>query len=379
MPLQISNYVHYFYTSDEKCESCENKVTQPKENQYLFDYPCDSTLFCSPFLVTLQPGKYRFELWGAQGGDSRYWNNITIRSDSGGKGAYVSGEIVFREYTTLYFYIGGRGEDQSEVEQFAFGHGGFNGGGNGGIDTYDEKEPESGAGGGGATDIRLIHHSQGGLASLKSRIAVASGGGGASSTPGERCKVHIDLSKPIQCSNKNIFKDFHGGPAGALFGYTYNDYTFPPNQSLGLFGRGSDRINISNYSGGSVAGSGGGYYGGKCISNDELGDNTIIEIGGSGGSSFISGHQGCNSVLESPIDQLIPSNSKYHYSGYTFRNTEMKSGLEHFKNQYGDDEEGHKDSGAILLSFISPINIYTYHQISYFHLITFTYIFLIKY
>ena len=64
--------------------------------------------------------------------------------------------------------------------------GGFNGCGKGGVDYFDKtvNSPDSAAGGEGATDIRLQGDES--IQALKSRIIVASGGGGGVSSNVER-------------------------------------------------------------------------------------------------------------------------------------------------------------------------------------------------
>ena len=359
MTTDISRFVEYYYT-DTTCSTCEDKVQKIYPNQYLFNYPCESTTECVPFRVRLKPGKYVFELWGAQGGNSRELNVETIRQNSGGKGSYVRGTITFTNFITLYFYIGGKGEDQKGIEKNAYGKGGFNGGGNGGYDPIDDDHPESAAGGGGATDIRLIPHSDGEMDSLKSRIAVASGGGGAVTSGSNECEQNIILENTFLCSNINVIRDFHGGPAGILHGYSYNDFTFPPNQTNGIFGKGSHGSTIHHLNGGSVGGAGGGYYGGTCVTEEDLNEDQYIECGGAGGSSYMSGYEGCNSVKENPKDEIVHSNSKYHYSRNIFTKITMKSGLQSFKNQNGEDENGHSGSGAIKLTFLAPYDYITY-------------------
>ncbi|MDE7395927.1 MAG: hypothetical protein K2M95_07405 [Clostridiales bacterium] len=111
--------------------------------------------------ITLNPGKYLLELWGAQGGQGMH--NISV----GGKGGYVKGyyTITGSSPVTLYVAVGGKGSDNyinnastgSAAERnlaFVSGDwknlakgGGWNGGG--GIIATDS------AGGGGATHIAL--------------------------------------------------------------------------------------------------------------------------------------------------------------------------------------------------------------------------------
>lgn len=117
-------------------------------------------------------GNYIFETWGAAGGDGRAVNTTSVMSGSGGKGAYASGTRYLRAGETVYVYVGGKG-GSSGVAALAKGSGGWNGGGSGGTELSGETYPESGAGGGGATDVRTT---KGGLAS---RFVVAAGGGGA--------------------------------------------------------------------------------------------------------------------------------------------------------------------------------------------------------
>ena len=100
-------------------------------------------------------GWYKVQLWGAKGGND---------TGTGGKGAYVSGEIHLEAGTNLYVYVGAPGRDN------VTGTGaGYNGGANPGSSGW------SGAGG-GATDIRTVYGNWN--QNLNSRIAVAAGGGG---------------------------------------------------------------------------------------------------------------------------------------------------------------------------------------------------------
>ena len=186
-----------FYDIENKSPS----VSQSSPNTYIFNYPCNSTTSCYPYNVLIHPGKYIFRLWGAQGGDGRYQNNHTVRTDSGGKCAFVSGKISIKQTTRLYLYIGGKGEDQTDYDTSNPGKGGYNGGGDGGKDLLDSLSGESSAGGGGATDIRLIPHSVSEIESLKSRIIVAAGGGGACSSNQEFCHRNDNLTNSILCSS----------------------------------------------------------------------------------------------------------------------------------------------------------------------------------
>ncbi len=100
----------------------------------------------------LPAGTYYLEVWGAQG--------ASTTGKTGGKGAYVHGNLTITARTLMYVFVGGMGSGTS---------GGYNGGGGGGAG----RKSNSGGGGGGATDFR-----RGGNA-LSNRIVVAGGGGGA--------------------------------------------------------------------------------------------------------------------------------------------------------------------------------------------------------
>ena len=98
------------------------------------------------------------ELRGAQGGGSYPCSGA--REDDGGLGGLTQGNLAVTPGQVLNLFVGGQAPDVGNVTPAP---GGFNGGGDGG---------QWGAGGGGATDVRV-----GGTA-LADRVAVAGGGGG---------------------------------------------------------------------------------------------------------------------------------------------------------------------------------------------------------
>ena len=338
-------------------------VTQ-NGNEYTFFYPCSSSIECTYYKLRLLPGKYKIELWGAQGGDGRYQNTIETRPNSGGKGSYVSGIISLYRTTTFYLYIGGRGEDQINISKAAYGHGGYNGGGNGGADLQDEEYGESGAGGGGSTDIRLIPDVFNPQLSLISRIIVAAGGGGACSSNKSMCLSPNVSNGGYLCGSidDNIvvtlgfaFADYRGGHGGNLHGYTYNNASFPGKQSSGMFGRGSDGISFENIFKftGSIAGCGSGYYGGTTISHTS---ELYYEVGGSGGSSFISGMDGCNAVSFQENGEIQHTNQSVHYSGYFFTEPIMRSGMEYMNDSDGNIVLGHSKNGCAKITLLNSYN-----------------------
>ncbi|MDV9712401.1 glycine rich domain-containing protein [Clostridioides difficile] len=101
--------------------------------------------------ITLKPGRYKLECWGACG------SKVTSLQ-KWSKGGYSHGELTLKKETILYVYIGERSLKVGNA-------GTFNGGGGGNVK------------GGGATDIRLISGECYNSQSLLSRILVAGGGG----------------------------------------------------------------------------------------------------------------------------------------------------------------------------------------------------------
>ena len=110
--------------------------------------------------VTLAPGRYQIECWGAAGGGKETGSTST----TGGKGAYTKAVFNITKETTLYVYVGGKGSKYSDSNE---DNGGYNGGGN----AYNAY------GGGGATDVRLLRGNCDDELSLLTRIIVAGGGG----------------------------------------------------------------------------------------------------------------------------------------------------------------------------------------------------------
>lgn len=259
-----------------------------------------------------ETGIYYIELWGAAG--NSVWDGIP------GNGAYTSGYIKFTKGETYYVYVGSY--EQAEIEV------GYNG----------SKNIQSG---GGATDIRLTSGNWYDFNSLKTRIMVAAGGGGA-----ERVK---------------------GGAGGGLTGYSGTGIYAPSltngtggtQTSGGLPGTGSDELSNQGEKGyfglggsGCVScrdrgpGGGGGYYGGGSIS---------YAGGSGGGSSFISGYPGCDAILESSTESnIIHTGQPNHYSGKIFTNPVMIDGLHTMPNPRGvGNIKGNPENGYARITLVS--------------------------
>lgn len=261
-----------------------------EKQAWAYEYSNSSKTFTTPI-----SGNYKIELWGAQGAGSA--------SYVGGKGAYTSGNIYLEEGTLLYVYVGASSSSTTTKV--------FNGGGL----TRSLPNSTYAYAGGGATDIRLDNSGWNNFASLKSRIMVAAGGGGAVTYAGR----------------------YAGANAGGLNGYsgsvsstndgrvaTGGTQTLGGKNGLGSNSGLSDRNSFgeSVFSYGQMGGGGNGYYAGG---NGAHGSNTIGS--GAGGSSYISGHNGCDAIKEkSTSSSIIHSGQSIHYSGYQFTNTTMIDG-----------------------------------------------------
>jgi hypothetical protein len=256
--------------------------------------------------VTLEPGKYVLECWGAQGG---YRSN----SSYGGKGGYSTGTLTLTQKTTIYIYVGGSGNSVTSASNSIY-PGGFNGGGY----RYDYK------GGGGATDIRI------GSASLYARVIVAGGGGSDGSS--------------------GYSGGYAGGVSGARGNFGCGSYGYGGSQtasysSLSAINSQGTTNSSSNcaagfgfggfgcyYASGYGGAGGGGWYGGQGTYPDGSGDD---DGGGGGGSGYVY-----TSTTASNYPQGCLLNSTYYLS-----DASNLSGNESFKSPSGSTETGHSDNG----------------------------------
>ena len=266
------------------------------KNQYPFEYKDD----CSPYVVTLPPGVYLFQAWGATGGgDINY-----------GKGGYVEGQLFLYYHRTFYVYVGGQGKSPLGSNGALKSCGG---GGGGGIGKryIDGEIKRGGYGGGGSSDVRLIEDD------VKTRI-VAAGGGGISGDIGYSSGGNAGgiSSERVLCYNKVDFSDY----ANQTYGY---------DLLYGEDGRdGKEYVGTGSEGNG---GAGGGYYGGKVTHSNKESSS----CGGAGGSSFLSGYPLC----------------ERNY--YTFKNGDVRSGSDSFPEHNGLN----KRDGFVLITFIG--NAYT--------------------
>lgn len=193
--------------------------------------------------VELLPGKYKLEVWGAQGG-------YRSSSSYGGKGGYSVGTITLTANTKLYAYVGGSGNTGRTS-------GGFNGGGK--RDNYN--------GGGGGTDFRI------GTDSLYARVIVAGGGG----SDGATNKTGLYGGGTSGGSASQNYGNGGQGGTATSGGSGYSSGSSTP----GSFGKGGQGYYRSSGYGGA---GGGGWYGGAGSYPDGSGDD---DRGGGGGSGYV--------------------------------------------------------------------------------------------
>ena len=306
-------------------------IIYSSDNSLGLGYPCGSSELykCTPYIINLKRGIYLFECWGSKG-------SIGQNNSRPGFGAYTSGIITLREKATFYIYVGYIGLfNAAPIED---------------LGRYGVKP-------GGATDVRIDTADEWyDKKSLISRIMVAAGGGGAEWASiggngggikgGESfCSKSFDedyFEKPCKggnqtsgslCENHSIYlneanPNMEANAASGSFGVAGSP---PPTNDYGGIG-------------------GGGYYGGTSYT---------YSCAGSGGSSFISGHEGCDAV-ENKSDKIIHTGKPNHYSGYVFRESKMINGNETMplpsNNLYGY----HQDTGAFRITILSEYMCYTY-------------------
>ena len=202
------------------------------------------------------------EMKGGSGGD--------FEGDGGAYGQYIKSSFTVTSGNILNLNVGGVGNDAGTVGIGNNGKGGFNGGGDGGLDLNFNF---LGNGGGGATDIRI------GGSTWTDRVLVAGGGAGDGLPTGENVKGG-NASYPNGLKGMDV-ENTQGGGGGTQSegGYGGWDSVYNYYGSTGILGVGGNGADgdVNSFGG---AGGGGGYYGGGGGGAGGLG------LGGGGGSSY---------------------------------------------------------------------------------------------
>ena len=275
-----------------------------------------------PQEITLLPGRYKFQVWGASGGDGVSYNQIY--SSHAGLGGYSEGVINLKEKTTTYVLVGGVGRratvncNPSQCHSLSYSctrdvpdSGGYNGGGWTADTNYDA------GGGGGGTDIRL------GTNSLYARVIVAGGGGGGDNSHGT--------------SGTGGHDDGSGGyGGGATAGKYYINGVAQGNvatQTTGYkFGEGASPTLCWD-----IPGGGGGWFGGFTSEHNNG--------GGGGGSGFV--WMGTPDVSEATIGgKWLLTDSQKLESGRTV------AGNQSFPATGSGSEIGHKGNGYARITLV---------------------------
>lgn len=252
--------------------------------------------------VTLKPGKYVLECWGAQGG-----NGCTGNSYKGGAGGYSKGTLTLAKTETLYIYVGGQGVSAAASGNGNIREGGFNGGGSG---RDWGSTGHGGGGGGGASDIRIITDN------FYARVIVAGAGGGASDNGA-------------------------GGAGGGTSGISSSS-----SAGTATGGSGFGQAAASSYTSGECGGGGGGWYGGYGGSSENY--------SGGGGSGYV---YTSSSASNYPSGCLL--NSSYYLT-----DAQTIAGNQTFKSPTNTNETGHSGNGYCRITVIECSNTALYTRIN---------------
>ena len=218
-------------------------------NSIFYEYPCTNSTECHPINITLFPGSYILEVWGASGGADKKENSAI--------GGYSYGILTLNEETKAFIYLGGKGVCRTTGDGPT--ESAFNGGGAG---SKDSKHKYIGSGG-GASDIRLINDS------LHNRIIVAGGGGGSGSYQ-IQSKGGVGGGNQGENGDNGKYNKVNadGGQGGSQTSSSSSD-------ELYLFGEG-ETYQDPQYN---ACGGGGGWFGGSA--------GKRYAAGGGGGSGFV--------------------------------------------------------------------------------------------
>lgn len=258
--------------------------------------------------TNLPAGRYKLEVWGAQGG-------YRSSSSYGGKGGYAVGTLALEQRTKIHTRVGGSGNTGKTA-------GGFNGGGKRG--TYN--------GGGGATDVRI------GSDDLLARVIVAGGGGsdGASNKQGM-----YGGGETGGGSTQSFGTGGYGGTQTGVSSSSWqttaqSDSTTTQAGAYAGFGFGGNGITRSSGHGGA---GGGGWYGGSGSYPDSSGDD---DRGGGGGSAYV---YTADTAANYPAGCLLNA-------GYYLTDAQLIAGNAAMTSPDGASETGHTGDGYARITAI---------------------------
>lgn len=275
-------------------------------------------------------GKYKIELWGADGSGA---------NNNGGKGAYTSGELILKQNDKLYFYVGEHGKQSSGVCSST---------------SFNANTSAVCYSGGGSTDVRLVGDTEwNDYLSLPSRIMVAGGGGGAGFASGTGGAGGGNGIATVDEYGNVTPQDGYAGPTGenGLYSNISSKGGAVTSKQTAYFTSFGSAYVLDGSTNTSSSG-GGGFFAGESKSNTNSG----------GGSSFISGHFGCvavradNSSMPREVNEetcvagTTEPDCAVHYSNYIFSNSVMKKGNE---TDIPVKPGGSTSDGYAVITFIS--------------------------
>ena len=254
--------------------------------------------------IGLTPGRYKLEVWGAQGGSGD-------GSVGANKGGYAVGTVNLVKTENLYVYVGQQGDRSTNNSNFTFGGGGR---------CYSSSGRNMGRGG-GASDIRVNSDS------LYARLIVAGGGGGsdyASSYSGGAGGGTSGITGSYgNCAGT-------GGTISSGGTVTGNSTSWGGTWYRGTFGQGG-----YGTSGGYMNGGGGGWYGGGASGPDGTSG------GGSGWVYTESNYNSWRSGNATDANQYLLKDHPEYY----LTNAQTIAGNTSFTAPGGSNETGHSGNG----------------------------------
>lgn len=249
------------------------KILRRKVQVLELDKTFDYTGSEQTYTVKLD-GKYKLEVWGAQGGsyNSEYY---------GGYGGYSVGTVELKKNQMIYVYVGGQGTILTDNSDYI--PGGFNGGGRG----ANKDANVISTSGGGATHVATKSGLLSSLEGYKDNILIVSaGGGGTSYQSGTYSGIGGSGGGYIGSDGTNTMTDYKPGAGGTQSSGGNSGGGVANNQERGTSGSFGQGGNGNYYSGGGGA----GLYGGGASN----------QSGAGGGSSYIG-------------NSLLSDKSMYYY------------------------------------------------------------------
>lgn len=299
--------------------------------------------------TTLVPGEYKFECWGASGGDAA---NATYNGGTGGKGGYSFGILKVSNTSKYYIIVGGQGQSyNTSLSKSYAGAGGFGGGGAGGA-AWMSGNVSGGSGGGGLSGIFKSATYNG------NEIIIAGGGGGGGGSASSSGSDH-----------------YHGSNGGAGGGLTGKDGVYNlcgtmsiSHKNSSYVGRGGTQAaggaatNQNSIAGGKLYGGGGGGYSAGASGNSttlsggtaQTSSNSSSAAGGSGGGG--GGYYGGSGGGQ--YGQGAGGGSGY--INPVLKNSNLIAGDQSFPSPTGGTETGHSGNGYVRITKLTDI-IYLTH------------------